>query len=94
MSVFYLVFSFLDLILFAVADILDQPDSRWFLCVDKDFLLPKNDGGSIFLLIDVLLFYAFSYLISHIFYKIPDNFGLLVKQGVLASPSGKNRLSL
>lgn len=78
LSVFYLVFSFLDLFLLAMGDFFASPRDYWFLCIDQWYLLPRDDGGSIFLLFDGLILYLFTLMISHIFYKIPDNHGLLV----------------
>jgi hypothetical protein len=42
-------------------------------------MLPRNDGGAIYLFVDGLIFFLFSFNISHIFYKIPDKYGLVVK---------------
>jgi len=42
-------------------------------------MLPRNDGGAIYLFVDGLIFFLFSLNISHIFYKIPDKYGLVVK---------------
>jgi hypothetical protein len=52
-----------------------------FLCVHRNYLLPKDDEGAIFLLGDALIMYLFSLIITHIFYKIPYNHGLLLKLG-------------
>ena len=50
-----------------------------FICLHEWFLLPNDNWGSFYLLADSLLFYLFTFTISYIFYKIPDNHGLLVK---------------
>ncbi len=82
MSIFYLVFSFIDLFLFASADIFNGGNTdTMFLCVHRNYLLPKDDEGAMFLLGDALIMYLFSLIITHIFYKIPYNHGLLLKLG-------------
>ena len=78
MSIFYLVFSFLDFLVIGLADIFSTPQNPMFICAYEDFLLPKNDRGAILLLFDDLFLYLFSLIITHIFYKIPYNHGLLV----------------
>ena len=42
-------------------------------------MLPRNDGGAIYLFVDAVIFFLFSLNISHIFYKIPDKYGLVLK---------------
>ena len=42
-------------------------------------MLPRNDKGAIYLFVDGLIFFLFSLNISHIFYKIPDQHGLVLK---------------
>lgn len=64
-----------------------------FICVNDWYLLPRDNGGSIFLLFDGLLVYLFTLMISHIFYKIPDNHGLLVKN-VIRQNGITDRLSV
>ena len=78
MSLFYLIFSVLDIALLVVAN-LTAKSSDMFLCLHQWYLLPRNDGGSIYLLFDALLCYLFSGIILHIFYKVPSNHGLLIK---------------
>lgn len=85
MAIFYLVFSFFDLLLMAVADIIDaERGDRLFLCAYGWYMMPKDDGGSIFMLFDDSFLYLFSLMISHIFYRIPDNHGLLVTKAANA----------
>lgn len=36
------------------------------------FLLPRDDFGCGYLLVDGIIFFAFSFNISYIFFKIPD----------------------
>ncbi len=71
MSVFYVVFSSIDIILLLVGDLVNHSNSM-FVCSTQTYLLPRNDRGAIYMLIDGLIFVAFSYNITHIFYKIPD----------------------
>lgn len=78
MSIFYLVFSFIDLMLLGIGDVIDRDASKeTFLCIDKVYLFPNSEGASYFLIFHNLFFYLFSILIWSIFYKIPDKFGLI-----------------
>lgn len=54
-------------------------------------MLPRDDAGSIFLLVDGIILYMFTLIISHIFYKIPRNHGLLVN---LRSGRSEDHLSV
>lgn len=51
-----------------------------FICTNRVFLLPRDDVGCGYLLVDGIIFFAFSFNISYIFFKIPDQHGLLVKR--------------
>ena len=93
MAVFYLLFSFIDLLIMAFGDILDAQSGKLFLCIDGWYNFPLDNGGSVFLLIDGIFLYLFSLMISHIFYKIPDNHGLLV-HGIMRKASKTDHLSV
>jgi hypothetical protein len=79
MSIFYLVFSFIDIVLLISGDLVNKYKPI-FACSQSIYMLPRNDGGAIYLFVDSLIFFLFSLNIGHIFYKIPDKFGLLVKR--------------
>ena len=79
MSIFYVVFSVLDVLILGVGDLISI-GLDLFMCSNDVFLLPRNDGGCAYLFLDGIIFFAFSYNISHIFFKIPDQHGLLVKR--------------
>jgi hypothetical protein len=79
MSIFYVVFSAIDAITLILGDLVSSKHN-WFLCANDVFLLPSNDAGCAFLMLDGIIFLAFSYNISHIFFKLPDKHGLLVKR--------------
>lgn len=51
-----------------------------FACSQSIYMLPRNDGGAIYLFVDSLIFFLFSLNIAHIFYKIPDKYGLVLKK--------------
>jgi hypothetical protein len=78
MAVFYLVFSFLDTLLLGVGDVIDE-HNKIFMCTNGWYLLPKNNGGAVYLLIDGVIFCMFSFNMLHIFFRIPNNYGLLIK---------------
>ncbi len=80
MSVFYLVFSTIDIILLVVGDLVSSNKPGIFACSQGIYMLPRNDGGAIYLFVDSLIFFLFSLNISHIFYKIPDKYGLVLKK--------------
>jgi hypothetical protein len=67
MSIFYVVFSILDLALLLVGDFATLPEQA-LLCANSIFILPRNDFGCAFLFANVLIFFAFTYNINHIFY--------------------------
>jgi hypothetical protein len=79
MSIFYVLFSVIDGLVLGIGDLISTKQEM-FMCSNGVFLLPKNDSGCAFLLVDGLIFFAFSYNISHIFFKIPDQHGILVKR--------------
>ena len=77
MSIFYVVFSVIDAIILFIGDFMKK---GMFICTNGVFLLPRDDFGCGYLFVDVIILFAFSYNISHIFFKIPDQHGLLVKR--------------
>ena len=77
MSVFYVVFSVIDLLILGIGDLIEK---KMFICTNGVFLLPRVDLGCGYLLMDGITFFAFSFNISYIFFKIPDQHGLLVKR--------------
>ena len=79
MSVFYIIFSIIDILLLVVGDIVNS-SKPIFACSQSIYMLPRNDGGAIYLFVDGLIFFLFSLNISHIFYKIPDKYGLVLKK--------------
>lgn len=79
MAVSYLLFSFMDLIILASGDIMDNPKHPIFLCAHEWYLLPLTDSGSLFFLVDGMLLTLFTLNLSHIFFIIPYRNGLLVK---------------
>jgi hypothetical protein len=79
MSFSYLIFSFLDLLLISGGDLLDNPNDSLFICAHDWFVLPRNDGGAVFLLADGLLLTLFTLNLSHIFYILPNKYGLLIR---------------
>ena len=76
MSVFYVVFSVIDLLILGIGDLIQK---KMFICTNGVFLLPRDDFGCGYLLLDSITFFAFSFNIIFIFFKIPDQHGLLVK---------------
>ena len=78
MSVFYIIFSTIDILLLVLGDKLNKSQPI-FACSQGIYMLPRNDKGAIYLLVDGLIFFLFSLNISHIFYKIPDQHGLVIK---------------
>jgi hypothetical protein len=93
MSVFYLAFSFMDLLILALADIFSTRSSSMFICAHERYLLPLTDGGAMLLLGEAFFLYSFSLIITHIFYKIPYSHGLLLRN-VIRSHGGEDHLSL
>ena len=71
MSIFYVVFSLIDALVLMLGDLISVKFNM-FMCSNDVFLLPKNDGGCAYLMLDGIIFIAFSYNISHIFFKLPD----------------------
>jgi hypothetical protein len=78
MSVFYIIFSTIDILLLVTGDLVNT-SKPIFACSQGIYMLPRNDGGAIYLFVDSLIFFLFALNISHIFYKIPDKYGLVVK---------------
>ena len=79
MSVFYVAFSVIDILLLVAGDLLNKKNPI-FACSQNIYMLPRNNAGATYLFIDGLIFFLFSYNILHIFFKIPDHYGLIVKQ--------------
>jgi hypothetical protein len=78
MSIFYVMFSIIDILLLVIGDLVNT-SKPIFACSQKIYMLPRNDGGAIYLFVDALIFFLFSLNIAHIFYKIPDKYGLVLK---------------
>lgn len=77
MTVFYLLFSFSDLILLYIGNVVDAHNENTFLCVTTWYMISVTKAGSVFLLFHNLFLYLFSILIWYIFYRIPQKYGLL-----------------
>lgn len=53
---------------------------RDFKCVEtNNNLIVLNNGGAAYLFFYTLDIYLFSFMIWYVFYRIPDNFGLISK---------------
>lgn len=80
LAIFYLAFSFVDLMLLGIGNIIDTNEDFIFDCVSTWYLLIIKNEGVWFILFHGLFFYLFSLLIWYIFYRLPDNYGLIRKK--------------
>lgn len=78
MAVFYFMFSCIDWMFIAIGNTIY--DEQRFHCFYEVYLVSANTSDSVFLLFHSIFIFAFSFLIWYIFYRIPDNYGLLSKR--------------
>ena len=78
MAIFYMAFALADLMLLSVGNTFYK-DGKEYLCLYTWYLISQTNSGSWYLLFHEIFYYLFSVLIWYIFYKIPDNHGLIKK---------------
>jgi hypothetical protein len=54
-------------------------DNKDFVCIEVVEVIPLNNSGATYLLFYTLLMLLFSFMMWCVFYKIPDNYGLIYK---------------
>jgi hypothetical protein len=79
LAIFYLAFSFIDLMLLGIGNIIDSNARTAFECLHGWYFLVLTNSGVWFNLFHCLFFYFFSIIIWYIFYRLPYNYGLIMK---------------
>lgn len=76
---FYLGYVVLDFLVQGIGNAVIREDTD-FDCRDNSVIVPMNNSGATFLLIQTILLLSFTIMVLLVFYKIPDNFGLIAKK--------------
>ena len=78
LAVSYFVFVLTDFIMMAIGNALFE-DNKDFVCIEVVEVIPLNNSGATYLLFYTILLMLFSFMMWCVFYKIPDNYGLIYK---------------
>lgn len=54
-------------------------DDSDFECINENDIQPRNNDGASFLLVYTLVLYGFSVVMFVVFYKVPEHYGLIIK---------------
>jgi hypothetical protein len=86
---FYLGYVVLDLLVQVIGNAVIREDTD-FDCRNDSTIVPMNNSGATFLLVQTIILLSFTIMVLLVFYKIPDNFGLIAKkkQGFIKNFAG------
>jgi len=79
MAIFYFIFVSIDWMLIAIGNTLED-EKDLFMCFEDVYLIVIKNKGAWFFICQSLFLFLFSILIWHIFYRLPDSYGLLKKR--------------
>jgi hypothetical protein len=89
---FYLGYVVLDLLVQVIGNAVIREDTD-FDCRDDSTIVPMNNSGATFLLVQTIILLSFTIMVLLVFYKIPDNFGLIAKQGFIKKFAGSQSVT-
>jgi hypothetical protein len=76
LATYYLIFSMVDCLLMMLGNKIFRKNAD-FECFNGSCVVPLNDAGAVFLISYTILILLYSLMIWVIFYKIPEQYGLI-----------------